>query len=85
MYVSAGEQLGLILIIILRSLPCLFGNTFTMVEEKFEFYSSEMLQNEGFLLIVTYQGRPTPYARYPAVGVITRSSRSEKKQVFPQK
>ena len=51
MYVSAGEQLGLILIIILRSLPCLFGNTFTMVEEKFEFYSSEMLQNEGFLLI----------------------------------
>ena len=30
----------------------LFGNTFTMVEENFEFYCSEMLQNEWFLMIV---------------------------------
>ena len=36
----------MILFIILRSLSCIFGNTFTMVEENFGFYSSEMLQSE---------------------------------------
>ena len=28
------------------------GDTFTMVEENFEFYCSEMLQNKGFPIIV---------------------------------
>ena len=30
----------------------LLRNTFTMVEENFEFYCSEILQNEGFIMIV---------------------------------
>ena len=36
----------------MKDFEWLLGNTFTMVEENFEFYCSEMLQNKGFPAIV---------------------------------
>ena len=36
----------------MKDFQWLLGNTFTMVEENFEFYCSEMLQNEWFPMII---------------------------------